>query len=315
MAERTIVGVDFSGADEAREVNTWITEAHLDMEKPELIISECYPIRREDLTTKLADERFAVAGVDFPFSVPYGFAKELNGGAMTMPQLWEVIKEMKFADFETKRNRYVKYKAGGRLHLRAGDIYWPKALSCLQTGGPDMLKMTFYGMQMLHRLWKAACLVPPIHDQERKPRTLLETMPGTALGVWRLHNTLYKNGSGIEDRRRRRDRRKENVAGLKQRERVGLHLHLPERVERKCIETSGGDALDSLVAAIVAARWYIKSTDFRSPGEIMPRDDRRARRRLGRLSFHVEDMNDLRAKELALAKLEGWIYAPRPVEQ
>ena len=311
MAERTIVGVDFSGAQ--ADNATWITEARLDVEKLQLDVLECYSIKREALTEKLADGKFAVAGVDFPFSLPQRFANELQGEARTMRQIWEAIveREMSFEEFENKRNHYVKSAAGGKLHLRAGDIYWPKALSCLQTGGPNMLPMTFYGMRMLQTLWKAGCGVPPIHDAEQKERILLETMPGTALGVWSLHNTLYKNGLGVENRRQRRERRKDILAGLKDREKVGLHLHISEYLERKCIDNIGGDALDSLVAAIVAAKWRIKPSEFRHPGDGITDGNSNPKKRLNRLSFHVDNLNDLQAKEPDLAKLEGWIYAPK----
>ena len=311
MAETTIVGVDFSGAKADKA--TWITESKLTVEDRRLAILSCDPIKRKDLTNKLASENFTVAGIDFPFSVPFGFAKEFASDSFQMPEMWKLVDRMTYKDFKNKRNIYVAGRANGKLHLRASDVYWPRALSCLQTGGPNMLPMTFRGMQMLCALRESGCLVPPIDDEKQSERVLLETMPGTALGSFRLRNTLYKNGTGAEDRRNRRNNRIEILNGLKNHKIVGLNLDISQCLEEKCVNNTGGDALDSLVAAIVAARWHINPADCRRPGDGSRGEGNSFSDRLYRLSLPMDDLDELQTRELELAKIEGWIYAPYPV--
>ena len=86
MTERTIVGVDYSGAK--RDV-PWITTAAL--EGTTLVLQSCENICREDLIKRLRKlPTNAVAAMDFPFGVPLQFALELDPNASDMSDLWRV---------------------------------------------------------------------------------------------------------------------------------------------------------------------------------------------------------------------------------
>lgn len=305
------MGVDFSGA--GADNATWVTEGVLNGST--LSVKCSHPVSRAELTHRLAGDDYSVAGIDFPFGLPMEFCKELAGNPSDMSDVWKVISAMTYEEFLNRRDTYVKDKANGRLHLRAGDIYWPRALSCLQTGGPNMLPMTYWGMRMLRTLREAGCRVPPLDENDQNQRILLETMPGTALGCFGIQNTLYKNGSSAEIRQQRRQNRKGIFDRLLDDDITGITLAIPPALSEVYVENRGGDALDSLVAAVVAARWFRAPRSFRHPGDGEQPMDSASTNRLSRLSFDAGDLAQLKANEERLARLEGWIYAPRPANQ
>ena len=95
-----------------------------------------------------------------------------------MPQLWEAAAVMDLPEFLALRDNFV---AEHGEPLRRGDLYFPECYSCLHKANPNMVPMTFRGMQMLDGLWRAGCRVPPLPDQGRSGPVLLECMPGAAL--------------------------------------------------------------------------------------------------------------------------------------
>ena len=186
MAEQTIVGVDFSGAQSDK--NTWITEGTLEGDKLEIACP--YSIKRNHLTEYLKSLKSdTVAGLDFPFGIPIAFAKYLGLSKYEMPDSWSVIAKMCLNEFIDKRNGYVGEKRE-KEHLRAGDLWVTGCYSCLHDVNPNMVPMTFYGMKMLHELWQSGCKVPPLPDPvECNGPTLLETMPGAVLRSLALPST------------------------------------------------------------------------------------------------------------------------------
>lgn len=289
-----VIGVDFSGAK--REVGkTWIADGRL--EGSTLNLTSCEPISRANLTKKLAKlNEPAVAAMDFPFSVPTEFARFWRGDDVVnhgwgMPDLWTSAAEMELDDFRELGRRFIDRHGEPK---RACDP--PESFSCLHDIHPDMVPMTFWGMQMLNQLWQRTGIrVPPLHpDPERDSVTLLEVMPGATLRSLDLPYKGYKSGQLTDQRRI------EILNGLPGRARpVEINLRVTvgrchqicnvapigeNRLPLRDICRYHDDALDAVVAAIAAALWAIPETreHFISPP-------------------HPNDPN---------IRLEGWLYTP-----
>ena len=300
-----IIGVDFSGAGSDDAVgNTWVTEGRSG--GGVLTIHCCRPISRnglEGLLRELPDD--AVAAMDFPFSVPAGFARFWQDSAGEMPGLWRAAADIDLQEFKNIRGRYVG-KDRSREHLRVGDLHHRGAFSCLHDTNPNMVPMTFHGMAMLHRLMsRRSFRVPPLDDAGRSGPVLLEVMPGAALRAFKLPRTGYKNAAGVEKQRMRREKRQEILEGLPGASAgSGVGLSIPGNLGDTCL--SHHDGLDSLVAAVVAAVWVDDKKRFRHPDDAPPDPELfEGTRRC--ISPEAGGMTELKA-----ARLEGWIYAPKP---
>ena len=280
-----IIGVDFSGAkyDNA----TAVTEAVL--QGKELTVESCILFsgtresahyRLEQLLRKLPDD--SVVAMDFPFSVPKAFAEKFAPNSSAMPVLWYRANAISYNHFNE-----LPYVIQHSKELRLGDreLSKPSAKAPLRPhdmGSPTMRAMTFFGMQLLHRLWIGQSLrfnIPPLDKRTATGPVLLETYPGTVLSDLDLKYQGYKNLNNDEPRR-------EILLGLVNRLRKnGLRIELPEPWQGQCI--GHHDCLDSLVAAIVAALWKkdksCNKAMFRTPSKA----------------------------QLPNAKLEGWIYVPK----
>ena len=272
-----ILGVDFSGAQSDK--NTWLTEGTLDGNC--LSLKKPHSISRSDLKTKLAKIAGpAVAAMDFPFSVPVEFARFWQPEATTMPELWQAAKGMKLEGFIDNRDEFV---ASYGEPKRACDP--PESYSCLHKVNPNMLPMTFYGMQMLHRLWYGdtanPMLVPPLPEPSRPGgeavTTLLEVMPGAVLRRLSLPFKGYKGGQqALELRHCIVEKLSSSI--------LLLEVDLFD-VRETCLKNH--DALDSMVAAVAAALWAKDPSSFRLPCE----------------AGHPY---------CPALLLEGWLYAPKP---
>ena len=284
-----IVGVDFSGAKS--DSSTWVTQAQ--REEGGLRLLSCQPFTRADLADLLASlPGESVAALDFPFSVPHDFARFWQPEALTMPDLWEAASKLDYEEFLAMRDEFCSRRGEP---LRRGDLYFPECYSCLHKFNPNMVPMTFRGMQMLHRLWNAGCRVPPLEDSGRSGPLLLESMPGAVINALGLPHKGYKNGKRQSELRRR------VLEGLERRSGVAV-ANLADFSEL-CMASH--DCLDSVVAAVAAAMWVREPSGFRRPGEDggnAPVNERRP------ASPAVMDMPELDA-----ARLEGWIYAPKPM--
>ena len=280
--EIPILGVDFSGAQ--ADKNTWVTQG--DLEDGVLTLTSCRSMPRAQLADLLAAlPGTAVAALDFPFSVPHGFAAHLLPGAESMPALWEAVAAMKLEGFMSMRDAFV---AEHGEPLRRGDLYFPECYSCLHKVNPNMVPMTFRGMQILDGWWRAGCRVPPLPEGGRTGPMLLESMPGAALRAFGLPFKGYKKGRhSIELRRKILD-------GLESHS--GVRIRNLARFKSDCI--AGDDCLDSVVAAVTACLWARDQGLFR-----LPQDGPGDTTRRGGTPGPNEN-------ELATARLEGWLYAP-----
>ena len=205
--------------------------------------------------------------------------------ALDMPKLWAAAAAMEFEEFMSMRDDFV---AGHGEPLRLGDLYFPECYSCLHKTNPNMVPMTFRGMQMLDGLWRAGCLVPPLPGQGRSGPLLLESMPGAALRAYGLPFKGYKKGRHSTELRRKILDGLEACSGV----RIGNLA----RFNDQCIGSD--DCLDSVVAAVTACLWDRDQNLFRLP-QNGPGD---ATRRGGTPGPYEN--------ELGTARLEGWLYAP-----
>ena len=294
MAEQTIVGVDFSGA---QGKDPWITTAILQDQFMSLKCCEAIP--REDLKKRLLKlPSDAIAAMDFPFGVPHRFAMELGHTLSTMPELWKVAADKEYRSFVALREGFTKQGLHQEF-LRCGDVYFDGPMSPLNI---RMLPMTFRGMEMLHYLWKGGCRVPPLPKKRHNGPTLLETMPGVWLRYFRLPYKLFKGSS-----QRHRANRKKILDGLKNT--PSLEVRFSDKAQESCL--SYHDALDSAVAAIAAALWVRKPDIFLRPRSNRTIADLKADGEISskgrnRISPGIDSMTELKA-----ARLEGWIYAPK----
>ena len=296
-----IVGVDFSGGDEIQGSGTWITEGQL--EKGKFVIECCRPTRRDELENVLKDlPDGAVAAMDFPFSVPKALSDYWNLGSEEMPDLWCAAATMHWDGFKTKCNNYMNGQKEGYKHpLRIGDLFSNEPMSCLNK---RIMPMTFYGMELLHRLWesKRGFRVPPLHASRHKGPVLLEVMPGAALETFRLPSERYKNVTKKIGRLEIGNNRNTILLELEDRSEVEI-----TNLDRFCgTYLSHHDGLDSLIAAVVAARWKTNESQFNHPS-CYPTDCRKLPnpRRCRRASKAALAMPQKEA-----ARLEGWIYMP-----
>ena len=265
-----ILGVDYSGAK--TDDRTWMASGFLDQEA--LVLQDCRPVRRAELAEILVSlDQGSVAALDFPFSVPKDFAQFWQPGTTRMPDLWAAAAMMDLAQFMVWRDDFV---ASYGEPKRRCDLRFPECYSCLHKANPNMVPMTFHGMQMLGPLWQAGCAVPPLEPREPGKAVLLEAMPGAALKALNLPYKGYKKGTNAHQLRQR------ILDGLE--ERSGVGIKNLDRFRDLCL--SSDDALDSVVAALTATLWALDPSVFWQP------------------SLTSDGGSD------AVALLEGWLYAP-----
>ena len=277
-----ILGVDFSGA--RADKSTWVTQGIL--ERGAFTIQSCRSMPRVELAALLAAlPTSAIAALDFPFSVPRAFADRWLPGIKAMPELWGAAAAMDFEDFMSMRDCFV---AKHGEPFRRGDLYFPECYSCLHKFNPNMVPMTFRGMQLLDGLWRAGCEVPPLPARGHTGPVLLESMPGAALRAYALPYKGYKNG------RRAPELRQTILDGLADRSSVPI-TNLA-RFKSGCIASH--DCLDSVVAAVTACLWAKDQDLFQLPQNGPGGVTRRG------------GAPDPGGNELATARLEGWLYAP-----
>ena len=272
-----IVGVDFSGHRDDR--NTWVALGRLEADGV-LRLDSVQPARRTDLHDLLIGVPTpATAALDFPFGVPAQFAADLPAKhpPRAMPDLWQTVSGMSAGDFLAARDRFV---ADHGEIKRSGDMrHFPESYSPLHRVNPNMIPMTYEGIRLLHR-WHAEYPgrwhVPPLEPPGRPDQTvaLLELMPGAYLKAVGLPYKGYKKG-------RRSSELRELITGSLAAA-SGIPLPNLDSVRMGC--HASDDFLDAVVAAVGAACWARGGDRFRHP----------------------------RADELALARLEGWIYVPYP---
>ena len=269
-----ILGVDYSGAK--TDDRTWMASGFLD--QGSLVLQDCRSVRRAELAEMLVSlDQGSVAALDFPYSVPKDFAHFWQPGVTSMPDLWAAAAMMDLAQFMAYRDDFVARYGEPK---RRCDLRFPECYSCLHKANPNMVPMTFHGMQMLGPLWRAGCVIPPLESRKPEKAVLLEAMPGAALKAMNLPYKGYKKGTNALRLRQR------ILDGLE--ERSGVGIKNLDRFRDLCLGSD--DALDSVVAALTATLWALDPSVFWHPS--------------------LEGSGQGTTGPDAVALLEGWLYAP-----
>ena len=221
----------------------------------------------------------AVAAMDFPFGLPEQFLPDIGVGDdfQTIADIWPVLA---YTDWQDLKDVVTEFVGDYGEPRRVVDRLYLESKSTLHRVNPDMLLMTYKGASLLSRWWDQNDR-PPWHVLPLNPPpgpceeavTLMETMPGAFLRSIGLCYRGYK-GKGL--------------AALQNRDRIINELALnsgivmPNLDEWRYACRANTDCLDAVVAAVCAAAWRHRTADFRSPE-------------------HLEE---------AVARREGWIYAP-----
>ena len=246
-----IYGVDFSGA--RSDSSTWLAEGSL--EDGALTLDSCRPIRRASLTELLRDAPTpCIAAMDFPFGVPLAFAALWAAGATSLVDLWEMAACTEFERFLERRDAFVEQQGEPK---RACDAYYRESYSSLHKANPNMLPMTYRGMELMAVLHGAGWSVSPVNPDNPTGRTAIEVMPGATLRALDLPYKGYKKG------RDRLEKRRSILAGMAESTRV--RVAGPDELFETCMTID--DALDAVVAALTGALWVAAPDAFRLPSD------------------------------------------------
>lgn len=246
MANSTpdVVGIDFSGAKDAGR-HIWIsigTESsgtlrmtQIEQASNFLGVGTDRDAVLEELVGWIDSLYNATVGIDFPFSVPekiaWGVFQAHSWSQMVNHQNWPNLNPNTF------RGQCRNISKGGIRDTDAmhrGDS--PYSIR--------IYKQTFYGIRdVLRPLLDRNVSIAPIVDN--KNTTILETYPAATLAREDgLFATRYKRGPST------RDRRGHNVQAMSNLPNLDLSAVSKDTI----IDNSGGDALDSLVAALATFR-------------------------------------------------------------
>ena len=278
----TIIGIDFSGAKGDR--NTWVTSGHLSAQGTLQIESAKMTPRQEVRELLLGVRPPAVAGIDFPFALPRPFAEFLSTDPLTtIPDVWRTLSDLSVNDFIAARDAFVHRfgepkRAGDEAHFR--ESYSPLH-KVNPKHAPDDL------------LWYQDAPRPP--SESRLQVACASSAPAEpqfgAIGysagnyAWSLSEVNRHHLQGLQESQvsvARDERRNAILDALEHRS--GLELPNLSDFRQECLASD--DCLDSVVAAVSAARWAGDPSCFHHPDEC----------------------------ELQDAMLEGWIYVPQSAD-
>lgn len=240
-SRKYIYGVDFSGARDAGR-RIWIAQGVMRQEA--LLIVNLFQVRdllnsgkdRESglraLTKFIMKEKESIFGLDFPFGLPLSLVKE---------KTWhEFVRS--FSENYTSPEEFIrlcKSEAGGKELKRLTDI---EAKTPFSPYNLRLYRQTYFGIrEVLGPLIQnnAACALPMQRPSPGKV-WIIEICPASTLKMENL-NVSYK-GRGERHRIAR-------VNILKHIERRGLLEITKSALHSTIVNDSGGDALDSVIAA------------------------------------------------------------------
>jgi hypothetical protein len=239
---RRIFGLDFSGAVDAGR-RAWLAEGHPSSEGLEIL--NCRPVSALpggaiDRATALAALRAFIAGMpnaiigcDFPFSLPRAHIEAASWA--------DFIDGFRHADamafYEHSRRL-----SGGREPKRATDVESKTPWCAFNI---RLYRQSYHGMAELLRplVVEGKALVLPMQLPAAGLPWLIETCPASALRHFGWRGS-YK-GAALADQRRR------ILRGLTKR---SLLRPLPRSLQRRVVDDPGGDALDSIIAALATSR-------------------------------------------------------------
>lgn len=245
MTRRRVIGVDFSGARQAGD-HIWIavgTQAN-----GRLTLESCRPARDlpggardrhsalAALRAFLAGEKRAAAGLDFPFSLPRPLIPETR---------WVSFLHAfpgRYPDAESLREA-CRSAARGRELKRFTDIAAKVPFSPYNL---RLYRQTHAGIAevLLPLVQSDAARVVPIQAPVPGKVLLAETCPASLLKRLHLYAPYKGRGEALRDRRR---------ALIKKLENKGLLTEPNKSLSERLVDDRGGDALDAVLAAVVAA--------------------------------------------------------------
>jgi hypothetical protein len=251
-----IVGIDFSGAAAAGSA-IWVSEARLDAGR--VCIESCRSAadlptshRHRDrclpaLVAYVGRLQRAIIGCDFPFSLPATMMEAPNWRAFVLTFGERFPTAQAFLEDCRRRGH-------GREIRRACDreSRVPFAAYNLR-----IYRQTFHGIRdFLAPLVRDGIVVLPMETAKGDRPWVIETCPASTL----KHADLYPSYKGTSAAAR--DARGRILRGLVRR---GL-LSPPSRsLQRLAVDNTGGDALDSMIAAAATGRAYLAGA-FAQPG-------------------------------------------------
>lgn len=253
-AARQFGGVDFSGDMRDRKDGTWLAVLELRGDRLQTIRLEA--TGRAGLESRLMDVhpgllRVEAVGLDFPFSLPRGFAESLLGGGVPGEGWWALARRFK----SLSRPQYLQalndYREAHGEAKRFTDEH-AQAFSPLHRVNPDLGPMTFHGIRMIAKGRSRHALRP---FESAKGRLLFEVYPG---GFVRRH--------GLDKEKVPGGRLASIVTALARLPRLPVDVEAPWR--SKCL--SQRDALDALLAARCAAGAVLSGEIDREPNELAP---------------------------------------------
>ena len=269
MIER-ILGIDFSGAASAGK-SIWISEAHLDGRRVHIegcrsaaelpgsgpSRTQCLPV----LVEHVGAQRCAVVGCDFPFSLP---------AIMIDAADWRTF-ALGFGERFERADDFLgdcRRRAFGRELKRACDSESRVPFSAYNL---RIYRQTFHGIRdfLAPLLRGSRAVVLPMEQPDGPRPWIVETCPASTL----KHADLYPSYKGPGAAAR--DARATIINGL-----VGRRLIAPlsSAIRRLALDNTGGDALDSIIAAAATGRAYLT-------GQFSPRGCAGQERIEGRVYF------------------------------
>lgn len=240
-----VFGIDFSGAKDAGD-RIWISRCSVTNEG--LRVERCIPARDlpesgkkrdrclEALRTLIAGAGRAIFGLDFPFGLPR---------ALINYQSWEsfvLAFPNEYQSPETFRQACRESTPGRELKRKADRV----AKAPFAPYNIRLYRQTYYGIQRLLAplVETGQARVLPMQEPAQGKPLLLEVCPASTL----KEEGLYLPYKGSSERRRRG--RQRILHGLEQKA-----VNIQSRELRSTfIEDVGGDALDSVVAAVATFR-------------------------------------------------------------
>jgi hypothetical protein len=235
---RRIFGLDFSGAMDAGR-RAWLAEGRTSPAGLEIL--SCHPIAElpggsKDRTGALAALRgfiaatpTAIIGCDFPFSLPRG-----QIDAPTWPAFIDGFRHADALAFYEHCRRL----SGGREPKRATDVESKTPWCAFNI---RLYRQSYYGMGELLRplVVDGKALVLPMQAPLPGCPWLIETCPASALKHFGWRGS-YKGAAFAEAR----------SEILRRLTKAGLLGPLPRSMRKRVVEDTGGDALDSIIAAL-----------------------------------------------------------------
>jgi hypothetical protein len=247
VAERRILGIDFSGASDAGR-KIWVAEGQ-DIEG-KLSLTELRPaaelpaggvapaVAIAALAQHITAVQNTVAGCDFPFSIPRNLFDEPSWDAFIRAF------PARFADPEAFRD-WAFRKAGMRELRRRTDVLEKTPFNSYNL---RIHRQTWWGIVGLLNpfLVSGAAIICPYQPMPRRLKpVVIEACPGCAMKSIGFYPP-YK-GRGPAHRTAR--------AAVLHKLIDDAYLERPHRaLTRRILDNPGGDALDAVIAAIIAAR-------------------------------------------------------------